>query len=49
VLNDVLGRSSAPLPPMRDIDGVLTQVRKRRVPSMHAFTKQDANANQEED
>jgi len=49
LVNDVLGGSSAPLPPTRDIDGVLTQVRKRHVPNMHAFTKQDANANQEQD
>jgi hypothetical protein len=44
VLNDVLGRSRAQLPPMRDIDGILTQVRARSVPNMHAFTNKEANA-----
>jgi hypothetical protein len=43
VLNDVLGRSEAAEPPMRDIDGVVTQVRTRRVPNMHALTSQGAN------
>jgi hypothetical protein len=43
VLNDVLGRSEAAEPPMRDIDGVVTQVRIRRVPNMHALTAQGAN------
>jgi hypothetical protein len=43
VLNDVLGASSAPLPPMRDIEGAITKVHKRPVPGMHAFSNQDAN------
>ena len=38
VLNEVLGASTALEPPMRDIDGVVTQVRVRRVPNMHALT-----------
>jgi hypothetical protein len=43
VLNDVLGASSAPLPPMRDIEGVVTKVHKRPVLGMHAFSNWDAN------
>jgi hypothetical protein len=43
VLNDVLGASTAPEPPMRDIDGVITQVRVRRVPNMHMLTSEGAN------
>ena len=37
-LNGVLGSSTDIEPPMRDIDGVVTQVRVRRVPNMHALT-----------
>jgi hypothetical protein len=43
VLNDVLSASDLPEPPMRDIDGVVTQVRVRRIPNMHALTSQGAN------
>ncbi len=43
VLNDVLGASAAPEPPMRDIDGVIAQVRVRRVPNMHALTQAGSN------
>ena len=43
VLNDVLGASTAPEPPMRDIDGVIAQVRVRRVPNMHALTQAGSN------
>ena len=39
VLNEVLGHSAAPEPPARDIDGVMVQVRVRRVPNMHALTQ----------
>jgi hypothetical protein len=48
VLNDVLGSSSAPLPPMRDIEGVVTRIRKISIKGMHAFTSSDANAEEEE-
>src|ERR1700733_6939892 len=48
-LNDVLGASSLPEPPMRDIDGVVTQVRFRRIPNMHALTPQGANEGEAED
>jgi len=44
ILNDVLGASEAPEPPMRDINGVVTQVRVRRVPNMHGLTSQGTNA-----
>jgi hypothetical protein len=43
VLNDVLGASDAPEPPMRDIDDIVVQVRVRRIPNMHAFTPQGVN------
>ena len=38
VLNDVLGGSCALEPPMRDVEGYLTIIRVRRVPSMHTLT-----------
>jgi hypothetical protein len=43
VLNDVLGASTAPIPPMRDIDGAMTVIRIRRVPHMHLLTAQSVN------
>jgi hypothetical protein len=33
-LNDVMSSSTAPEPPMRDIDGVMTEVRVRCVPDL---------------
>jgi hypothetical protein len=42
-LNDVLGESKADEPPARDIDGVVTVARLRRVPNMHALTAEGAN------
>ena len=38
VLNDMLGASKADEPPARDIDGVITVGRERRVPDMHEVT-----------
>jgi hypothetical protein len=38
VLNDVLGKSRDPEPPMRDVEGFVVQVRLRRVPKMHLLT-----------
>jgi hypothetical protein len=38
VLNDVLGRSTATRPPVRDIEGVMTRAGKLGIPSMHAFS-----------
>ena len=43
VLNDVIGRVTAAVPPLRDIDGVTTRVRKLPIPNMHAFTQSEAN------
>ena len=43
VLNDILGASKAPEPPMRDLEGVMTCVRVRRIPEMHALTAETAN------
>ena len=42
-LNDVLGASKAIEPPASDVDGVVTQVRIRRVPNMYALTPDGAN------
>jgi hypothetical protein len=42
-LNDVLGASRAAEPPMRDIEGVVVQVRVRRIPNMHTLTADGAN------
>jgi hypothetical protein len=44
VFNDVLGRSPAVEPPLRDMDGNVTQSRKRRIPTLHLFTSQHANS-----
>jgi hypothetical protein len=49
VLNDVLGASADAEPPMRDIDGAYTQVRVRRIPSMHALTAAGANEGEADD
>jgi hypothetical protein len=48
-LNDVLSASQLPEPPMRDIDGAVTQVRVRRIPNMHALTPQGSNEGERED
>jgi hypothetical protein len=37
-INEVLGGSTAPEPPTRDIDGYLTRARKTCLPGMHLFT-----------
>ncbi len=42
-LNDVLGKSRDLEPPARDIDGVMVQVRVRRVPNMHALSPGGVN------
>jgi hypothetical protein len=49
VLNDVVGKVTAAVPPLRDIDGITTGVRKLPVPNMHAFTQSEANAEREND
>jgi hypothetical protein len=43
VLNDVLGKSRDPEPPMRDVEGFVVQVRVRRVPKMHLLTAYGSN------
>jgi hypothetical protein len=43
VMNDVMGSSAGDEPPMRDMDGVVTQVRARRIPNMHALTEETVN------
>ena len=48
-LNDVLSASALPEPPMRDIDGVVTQVRVRRIPEMHTLTSSGSNEGEAED
>jgi hypothetical protein len=42
-LNDVLSASPLTEPPMRDVDGAVTQVRVRRIPNMHALTPHGSN------
>jgi hypothetical protein len=44
VLNDVIGKVDTGAPPLRDIDGVMTRARKLPVPNTHAFTRSEANA-----
>ena len=46
VLNDVIGKVTAAMPPARDIDGDAMRVRKLPVPNMHAFTQSEATPNQ---
>jgi hypothetical protein len=48
-LNDVLSASALPEPPMRDIDGIVTQVRVRRIPDMHTLTSSGSNEGEAED
>jgi hypothetical protein len=43
VLNDVLGKSREPEPPMRDVEGFVVQVRVRRLPKMHLLTARGSN------
>ncbi len=49
VLNGVLGGSADDELPTRNIDGVVTQVRVRRVPNMHALTPNSSNGEATED
>jgi hypothetical protein len=42
-LNDVMSSSKAPEPPMRDIDGVATEIRVRCVPDLHGLTSVGVN------
>jgi hypothetical protein len=43
VVNDVLGTSKAPKPPVRDVDGTATRSRKLALPSLHAFDQTQSN------
>jgi hypothetical protein len=47
--NDVLAKSPDAIPPMRDIDGVVTFTRLRRISNMHAFSQNSANAEDDEE
>jgi hypothetical protein len=47
IINESLAKSPARIPPARDMERTVAQVRKRSVPHMHAFTTQNANANGE--
>jgi hypothetical protein len=47
-LNDVLAGSPDVVPPMRDIDGVVTFTRMRQIANMHAFSGASANAEERE-
>ena len=48
-LNDVLGASQVPEPPMRDMDGCITRVRLRPVCTMHTLTTLGSNQGDTED
>jgi hypothetical protein len=39
IINDVLGSSTAPEPPERDIDGAASRARKLALPGLHAFAR----------
>jgi hypothetical protein len=43
-INEVLGSSTADEPPMVNIEGCMTQVRRRRIVNMHTLTVAGANA-----
>lgn len=43
VLNDVMGTSLAPEPPMRDVEGYVTTIHTRRLPSLHTLTARGTN------
>jgi hypothetical protein len=47
-LNDVLGASAAPEPPMRNVEGYATVIGVRRVPGMHTLTAYGANEEETE-
>jgi hypothetical protein len=47
LLNDVLGGSTADIPPMRGLTGTMTRLGKMRIPDTHAFSGDDANAEQD--
>jgi hypothetical protein len=48
VLNDVIGKSGATVPPMRNIDGIATRISKQQVPNTHAFTSDSSNEQESE-
>jgi hypothetical protein len=48
VINGILGTSTSAEPPMRDLEGIVTQVRVRRVPNMHALTSCSSNQDEAE-
>jgi hypothetical protein len=48
VLNAVLGASTAPEPPMRDVEGYSTMIHVRRMPTMHMLTARGANEGETE-
>jgi hypothetical protein len=48
-INSVLSQSSQPIPPTRDIEGVVARMRKRQIPNMHAFTTETANDEEEDE
>jgi hypothetical protein len=47
VLNDVIGKSTAARPPMRDVEGIMTRAAKLSIPGLHVFTADDANRQEE--
>jgi hypothetical protein len=43
VLNDVLGTSRAPEPPMRNVDTFVAELRSKSIPSLHLLTTREVN------
>jgi hypothetical protein len=43
LLNDVLGTSRAPEPPMRNVEGWAVEVRSKSIPSLHHLTRREVN------
>jgi hypothetical protein len=41
VINEILGRSAAPEPPMRNIDGCIVEVSEKSIPSLHLLTSSE--------
>ena len=48
-INEVMGSSNEPEPPMRDVEGYVTPVRCRRIPCMHTLTVRGSNEEETEE
>jgi hypothetical protein len=43
LLNDVLGQARQVVPPIRNADELIAQVRMSRLPSLHLLTRRESN------